>query len=245
MFFTAEQRDRTRDRILELARGDGRLVAGALVGSTAEGGDRWSDLDITFGTTEEAEMGRVLADWTEKMRREFDAAVLFDLPHRSTVYRVFMLPGELQVDLSFTPGADFGATSPRFKLVWGKASKEEHNPAPTAQAEFGMSVHHLVRARICVERGRLWQAEYWVDEARHHALTLACVNRGARATNGRGFDDLPSAVLDRFSPTLVGSADGEVLLRAVGAASAALLEEAKGLEIPEWLRAQLKSLGEG
>jgi len=42
--FTVEERDRVRNRLVEMSRKDPRLVAGALIGSTAAGGgDRWSD----------------------------------------------------------------------------------------------------------------------------------------------------------------------------------------------------------
>src|SRR5437764_3812496 len=48
--FTVEQRDALRDRLLRLAEEDERVVAGAAVGSLAvDGGDRFSDLDLTFG----------------------------------------------------------------------------------------------------------------------------------------------------------------------------------------------------
>ena len=48
--FTPEERDHVRDRIIEMAKSDRRVTAGALIGSTAAGlGDKWSDIDITFG----------------------------------------------------------------------------------------------------------------------------------------------------------------------------------------------------
>ena len=51
--FTVEERERAQERILELAQADPRIVAGAAVGSLATGGgDRWSDLDLTFGVAE-------------------------------------------------------------------------------------------------------------------------------------------------------------------------------------------------
>src|SRR5207248_2023937 len=47
--FTVEQRDALRERVLTLAENDRRVVAGAAVGSLAlGGGDRFSDLDLTF-----------------------------------------------------------------------------------------------------------------------------------------------------------------------------------------------------
>src|SRR6266571_4189698 len=110
--FTVEERNRVRKRIIELARVDRRLVAAAYVGSLAEasnGGDRWSDLDVTFAMNDGVSLDEVLADWTRSLVNEFRAVKLFDLPHLSTLYRVFLLPGNLQVDLSFTPRADFRA----------------------------------------------------------------------------------------------------------------------------------------
>ncbi len=47
--FTVVERNRIRDRILEIADSDERINAGAVVGSMAtDEGDRWSDLDLTF-----------------------------------------------------------------------------------------------------------------------------------------------------------------------------------------------------
>jgi hypothetical protein len=61
--FTVEERDRMREHMLELARGDARVVAEAEVGSLAlGGGDRWSDLDLTFGITDVVEVTEILDD---------------------------------------------------------------------------------------------------------------------------------------------------------------------------------------
>jgi hypothetical protein len=46
---------------------------------------------------------------------EFDAAHLFDLPSGASIYRVFLLPGCLQFDLSFTPASKFGAIGPKIR----------------------------------------------------------------------------------------------------------------------------------
>jgi hypothetical protein len=66
--FTVQEPDRVRDHVLELARNDSRVVAGAEVGSLALGdGDRWSDLDLTFGVTDEFALTDVLDDWTREL----------------------------------------------------------------------------------------------------------------------------------------------------------------------------------
>ena len=221
--FTAEERDRVKSRLLEMGRSDARVVSGALVGSSAAGGDRWSDVDVTFGVKAGTEIGPILSDWTEALRREFDAAQLFDLPYHSSIYRVFLLPGSLQVDVSFTPEADFGAHGPRFKLLFGTAVQRPWPEPPTPQHLFGYAVHHLVRARICIERGRLWQAEYWISAARDYALSLACLQRGLSTDNGRGFDSLPADVTGPFKAALIDSMNRPALLQALEKTSALLL----------------------
>ena len=59
--FSVEERDALRDRVLGLAEEDARVVAGAAVGSLAvDAGDRYSDLDLTFGVAAACmERGRV------------------------------------------------------------------------------------------------------------------------------------------------------------------------------------------
>jgi hypothetical protein len=213
--FTIEGRNRIRDRLLEMAKADHHLVAGAWVGSTAMGGDRWSDLDLTFGVADDASLADVLTDWTMRVQHEFNAVQLFDLPHQSTVYRVFLLPGHLQVDLSFTPRAEFGPRGPRFTLLFGNAVERKWAQPPTPQHLFGYAVHHLVRARIFIERGRLWQAEYWISSARDQVLSLACLRRGLKTDHGRGFDDLPAEIIRPFNEALVDSIDRDKLLSAL------------------------------
>lgn len=225
--FTAEERDRVRETLVEMARKDRRVVAAAVVGATAlGGGDRWSDVDLTFGLADDASMAEVLGDWTRDLGSRFGAVHLFDLPVVSTVYRVFLLPGNLQVDLSFTPGAEFGALGPEFALLFGRAVERPFMEPPAASQLFGLGVHHVVRARICIERGRFWQAEYWITAARNEALSLACRERGLPARYGRGLDDLSVEVLDSFAGTRVRSLDRGELMRVLDRVVNALLAAA-------------------
>lgn len=224
--FSVEYRDRVRDRVLEMAQGDARVVAGAVVGSLAlSEGDRWSDLDLTFAVADGTPITDVLRDWTQALATEFDAVTLFDLPSESSIYRVFLLPGCLQFDLSFTPTSAFGARGPTFRLLFGSAVERAYTSEPDAHELFGYAVHHALRARFCIERGRFWQAEYWVSGVRDYALSLACRRRGLPARNGRGFDALPADVRDPFAEALVRSLGRGELLRALTVAINALLRE--------------------
>jgi hypothetical protein len=226
--FSVEDRDRVRDRVLQLAASDSRVVAGAIVGSLARnGGDRWSDLDLTFGVADEVPLSEVLEDWTRQLVDEFQATKLFDLPSGASIYRVFLLPGCLQFDLSFTPASKFGATAPTFQIIFGSAVERPHVQPPPAPELFGYAVHHALRARFCLERGRYWHAEYWISGARDYALSLACRRRGFSAHYGRSFDDLPPAVTDKFKGALVGSLEPDELRRALDQVIRGLLEEAE------------------
>ena len=66
--FTVGQRDAFRERMLEQAVADDRIVAGAVVGSLAvDTADRYSDVDLTFGIRDGVEVGEVLEDWTRRL----------------------------------------------------------------------------------------------------------------------------------------------------------------------------------
>ena len=242
--FTIEDRNRVRERVLQLAASDKRVTAGAVVGSLAfSDGDRWSDLDLTFAVADEFSIFDVLEDWTRTIVAEFDAAHLFDLPSGPSLYRVFLLPGCLQFDLSFTPASKFGATSPKFKLLFGNAVERQHTPEPLAHELFGYAVHHALRARFCIERGRYWQAEYWISEARNYALSLACLRRGLPAPNGRGFDDLPENVRLAFLGSMATSQERGELLRTLRVVIEGLLSETQEIhELAGKAETQLREL---
>jgi hypothetical protein len=230
--FSVDYRNSIREWVLQQAKADGRIVAGATVGSLAlEEGDRWSDLDLTFAVADGVPVPEVLEDWTRSLVTEFAAVMLFDLPSGASIYRVFLLPGCLQFDLSFTPASKFGATGPKFKLLFGSAVEKPFNQSPPAQELFGYAVHHALRARFCIERGRYWQAEYWISGVRDYALSLACQRRGLPAVQGRGFDALPAKVSKVFRRALVTSLDRDELLRALGCAIDGLLGEAEEVQV--------------
>jgi len=242
--FTVEERDAARDHVLEIAASDRRVVAGAVVGSLAHGGgDRWSDLDLTFAVAGDVAVAEVLQDWTRQVLADLDAVELFDLPSGDTIYRVFLLPGCLQLDLSFTPEPGFGAAGPRFRLLFGRAHARPFAEPPSAQDLFGWAVAYARDARACVERRRWWQAEYCVSAIRDNALALACRRRGLPARFGRGYDDLPAEVLEPFQPAIVRSLSREGLLEALGAAVEGLLREsAEVAELAEKAGPRLREL---
>ena len=242
--FTTEDRDRVRDRVLDLASADSRVVAGAVLGSLAhDEGDRWSDLDLMFAVVDEVPLTEVLEAWSEDIIQAFEAVHLFDLPRGPIIYRVFLLAGCLELDLSFTPASEFGAGGPKFRLLFGEAVELPEEPPTPAHELFGYAVHHALHARVAIERGRYWQAEYWISAVRDYGLHLACRSRGLDGSYGRDFDRLPAEVKDPFNDALVGSLDRDELRRALGKAVAALLgESAEAHDMVQRVEGQLREL---
>lgn len=243
--YTVKDRERVRDRLVQMSRADSRLIAGALIGSTAAGGgDRWSDLDLTFGLADDASIEDVLEDWAKRLATEFGAVHLFDLPHLSTIYSVFLLSGNLQVDLSFTPGTKFLGQSLKREVLFGNPLERDAGKPTSAKHFFGLGVVYLLHARACIARGRLWEAEYCISAARDQALTLACLHRGLKTTFGRGFDDLPLETLRPFMGTLVGSLDSRELLQKLTMTVNELLENSVDVrELASKIDPQLREIG--
>jgi len=232
--FTVGQREALRERVLALAEEDSRVVAGAAVGSLAlGGGDRFSDLDLTFGVADDVPVTDVLEDWTRTLGEE-GAVHLVDLERAPTIYRVFLLPDALQFDLSLTPAARFAPAGPRWRTLFGEIA-EEHTRTPTppsAEDLFGWGVIYGLHARTCIDRGRLWQAEHYTGAVRDHALSLACLRRELPAVQARGYDDLPAEALAEFGGTHVGALEPQQLHGALSAGIRALLREAKEANVP-------------
>src|SRR5579884_1253474 len=151
--FTPEQRDQIRHRILELAKNDPRVTAGALTGSTAFGsGDKWSDIDIAFGIIDSISPETILNDWTQVLNRELNVIDHFDLPSGSSIYRVFLLPTGLEIDIAITPAQDFGPRGPNFHTLFGPSQQLQASPPPNPSYLIGLSWHHILHARSSIER---------------------------------------------------------------------------------------------
>ena len=223
--FRPQDRDSVRDRVLEIARDDDRVVAGAVVGSLAlDGGDRYSDIDLSFAVNDDVPISEVLADWTNAMD-EVGAVHLLDLVREPIVYRVFLLPDCLQVDLSFSPASAFRPTSERFRLLFGEAG-EPLDPTPSSDDELlGWAALYARDVRVSIERGQVWRAENSLSALRHYALSFACSLRGLPASYGKGHDGLPADVLASFERSLAATVEPHELSRALTSAVEALRAE--------------------
>jgi hypothetical protein len=221
--------------VLRLAQEDERVVSGAEVGSLAVdgGGDRFSDLDLSFAVAGHVAVGDVLDDWTRALAEDRRALRLVDLVSGPTLYRVFLLPDALQFDLSLTPAAEYLPRGPRFRLLFGETAGELQTPSAPRPADlFGWGAIYALHARSCIGRGRAWQAEHYVGAVRDHALALACLREGLPAVQARGYDDLSGDALARFDGSHIGALEPSALRTALVVAVRALTYEAAAARLP-------------
>jgi hypothetical protein len=224
--FTSDDRDAVRRRLLGLAEKDPRITGAAVTGSGADGQeDRWSDVDLFFGVADHAALDAVVSDWSGYLYGELGALHHFELKVPAAVYRAFLLPSCLEVDLGFTPADQFGPAGPQFRAVFGEAAKTSPAPLPDPGHLIGLAWHHVLHARGCIERDKPWQAEYWISGIRDQTLALACLRLGAPAHYAKGADALPAAVTGGLEDALVRSLAPEELRRALRVAATRLLLE--------------------
>jgi hypothetical protein len=230
--FTPEQRSRLRSDLLAYATSDPRISAGAITGSAAsEQEDRWSDIDLAFGVADSANVQPVLLDWTSHMYDQHRAVHHVDIRAGAWIYRAFLLPSTLQVDLAFVPAVEFRALAPTFLLVFGEANEPIHFPPSAPIDIIGLSWLYAVHARSCIARRKLWQAEYMISGMRDQALALACVRHDLSPVHGRGIDQLPMGVAKQFEGSLVRRLDRAELSRAFQVVTRGLLGEIRSVDM--------------
>lgn len=246
--FTPDQRARVRSDLLEYATRDQRITGAAITGSAAaDSEDKWSDIDLAFGLADPADQPGVLSDWTSYMYEKHSALHHLDVVAGVWIYRVFLLPGTLQVDLAFVQAAEFRPLAPTFRLVFGTANEPRSFPPPTPGGIIGLGWLYALHARSCIARMRLWQAEYMISGVRDHALALACIRHGLPAVHGRGIDKLPMEVTDQFEGALVQQIGTAELSRAFRVAVDGFQAEVRAADknLADRLHQTLESLSEG
>lgn len=229
--YTPEERACLRSVLLEDAARDSRISGAAITGSRAlEQEDQWSDIDLAFGVADAAEVDSVLSDWTARMYDQHLALHHVDVMSGAWIYRVFLLPSTLQVDLAFAPYTEFRALGPTFRLISGRANEPRHAPPPQPLDIIGLGWLYALHARSCIARRRLWQAEYMISGIRDHALALACIRHDLPAVHGRGMDRLPMDVTEQLVGSLVRELNVVELLRAFRVVMAGLLGEIRSAD---------------
>ncbi|MEU6349870.1 hypothetical protein ABZ896_11150 [Streptomyces sp. NPDC047072] len=210
-------RDEVRDALVARAEADGAVVGFAFTGSQALGTqDRWSDTDAVLAVR--GDLAATLERWTRWVYDTFRARHHWDLPTGSGVVRVFLLPGWLELDLTFAPEAEFGPRGPQWRTVFGEPATLPPFASPSVETLTGLVWHHALHATICLHRDRVWQAEHWISALRDHAITLACLRLGLPTAYAKGAHLLPETVTSRLAATLVRAPEHAELRRALTAA---------------------------
>jgi len=227
--YSQEDRRALAEALAAAALQDRRLSGVAVCGSMAVGReDAWSDIDLVFAVADSSRLTEALDDWTSAMVEDHGAVHHVDIASGRRVYRAFLLPSTLEVDLNFVPAEEFRADGPKFRLLRGSPSQMLLPPAPVSAEHFiGMGWLHAEQARSCLARGRLWQAERMIAAVRDQALALACLRHDLRTLYGAAVDSLPPDVLADFTASIMHAMNLEEASRAYQAAVAQLCAEAR------------------
>ena len=230
--FSVEERDRVRARLLARAEADGAVVGAAFTGSYATGdADRWSDTDLVLGVRG-TEVGATLDAWTAWLRDDFGALHHWDLPvGPASVVRVFLLPGWLELDLTFAPEAEFGPRGPQWHTIFGAPRSLPPFAPPRHTTVTGLAWHHALHARVSIERERWWAAEYWIGQLRGHLIELACLRLDLPTAHAKGAHLLPDETSTPLAVTLVRTLTALELRRALHAAVTLFASELAYLDV--------------
>jgi predicted nucleotidyltransferase len=231
--FTPADRDATLERAAALLEADPRIEAAVITGSTGAGrADRWSDVDLDAIVVDGADCEAVTADWVKRIYEEFPVAHHYETAFGSTLVRGFLLTNALLLDMAFTPVADFSVWAP-VRLVFDRrgavTATAEHpepwSPTPDWRGDAGFAFHDVLHTWSAAQRGRLWQSLYFLQRVRNRTLALASERHGHDSDEFRHVDDLPPDERDPLLASLTGELERETLLRALGVATRAFLDE--------------------
>jgi hypothetical protein len=212
------RRDEVRDQLLQLAEDDPMIIGAALTGSVATGAaDDWSDLDLALGAGDH-DLAAVLDRWTRTMVEQYGALHHWDLPAAEWIYRVFLLPGLLEIDIGFAPADQWGPRADSWRTIFGDpADLRADHPTADARTWVGHLWHHLIHARTATERGHGLQAAHWGAAARDLIIESACGRLGLPTAYGKGAHLLPAELRTALESTLIGTTDPDDLHRAIDA----------------------------
>lgn len=224
--YTKAYRNKVQNLIISFAEADERITDCAIVGSESIGeNDQWSDIDLTFGVDNEVEIPNILSDWNRLMSKHFGANALFDLGYKESIYRVYLLPNVLQVDLSFTPTKHFGALTKKFKLVFGKEKKRRFTALPQPKTIYGYAVLYALKTRCSLERGKPWQAHHYLEKFKDYILMLKCLSDNLIPFEGRGYDKLSNSFLKKIQSSLITSPSHQEIKKSLQILIAILISE--------------------
>jgi len=231
--FTETDRAAALARAVELLTDDRRVEAVVLTGSLGRGqGDRWSDIDLDAVIADEADVDAVTTEWETLAYREWPVVHHYATEFGTTRVRGFLLRDALLLDLAFQPVGDFEAWAPVQVLFdrTGRVTKVAEkwapwSPTPDWRSEAGFAAHDVLHAWVAANRGRKWQAAYFLQRIRNRALALASERHGFDSDDFARVDDVPADETSPMEATLVPNLRSDVLHEAIDRATRAFLDE--------------------
>jgi hypothetical protein len=233
ILFAPSDRDATLARVLELLEADPRIEAALITGSlAAEAADRWSDIDVSALVADAQDCEGVSDDWIARLYRELPVAHHYRTAFGATIVPGFLLENGLEVDLAFTPAAEFTVWAP-VRVAFDRTGTARRaaespvtwSPTPDWPGEAGFAWHDVLHACVAANREKPWQALFYLQRVRTRTLGLASERHGWDADEFARVDELPAPERDPLLASLVTALEPAPLLRAIEVATRAFLDE--------------------
>ena len=162
----------------------------------------------------------VAGDWIERMYRELPVAHHYRTAFGTTVVPGFLLENGLEVDLAFTPSAEFSVWAP-VRVAFDRTgvatraaeTPESWSPTPDWSGEAGFAWHDVLHACVAANRGKPWRSLYYLQRVRNRTLVLASERHGFDSDEFTHVDELPATDRDPLLGSLVSDLERTSLLR--------------------------------
>ena len=246
--FSVADREALRARLVRFAEADERVSAAASLGSAARGElDRWSDIDLALRLVPGAEADAVADAWTSYVMQAEQVVDNLDIRASGALYRVLLLASSLQVDLSFWPHDQALAGGAPVEVLFGEVPVAPTEPAhgpDESRSAVRMGWLYALHVRAALGRGRWWQASWMLESFRDVVVALYCRRFDLPASEGRGVDRLPAALLDGLAHSHPSGVEPDQLWASLDVLVGLLLEEAErhGVQVSDDLAGVLVEL---
>ena len=228
--FGVADREALRASLVRYAEADERVSAAALLGSAARGElDQWSDIDLALRLVPGAEAVVVADAWTSYMGQTEQVVDHLDIRASGALYRVLLLASSLQVDLSFWPHDQPLAGGAPVAVLFGDVPVAASQPAlglDESRSAVRRGWLYALHVRSALGRARWWQAMWMLESIRNVIVGLYCRRLDLPASEGRGVDRLPAALLDGLAQSHPSGVEPHQLWTSFDILVGLLLEEA-------------------
>lgn len=204
MRYTREDKEKIKQKILEIAKGHGEVCGVILVGSSANNkGDEYSDLDISIVVSEEGKTEEVWKKINAEVKTALKLVFLYENTYAENNYlSVTFMENFLEVDLGVISLDLLEARRPDWEIIFDrdgsvlKKMQETSNPESDKikfdeefiNVNLTHALYHTRNFLVALRRGRLFRAMKEIEDFRNNLIDLVGDQEGLATKHYREVD---------------------------------------------------------